>query len=138
MRQKIVDELKKVLSQISKDNGDQTNFERIAYWQDTPTEYNYNYLIYRDTTEEYERKGNTYKATLALEIVAIVVEINDTDAAILGNLAIEELIEAISKYQLCDTSLKIVRSHKFVETKGKTACQVELEVAATYKIAGLF
>ena len=137
MRQPIINKLEEILTKISTVNGYQTNFDKIVYWQDTPTEYSFNYLIYRDTTEEYERKGNSYLVKLALEIVAIVIENSDNQAANLGNLAIEDLIKAMANYQLCDTTLKLTRSHKFIETRGKTACQVELELSISYQIKGL-
>ena len=133
MRNKIITEIDNALKQISKANGYNTDFERFLYWASTPTEYDYNYLIYRDTTEEYNFHNTYYKAKLNLEIVAIVIE-TDTDAARLGNLALEDLIEACGQMQTCGFFVNLHRSHKFVETRGKTACQIELETQITHRI----
>ena len=134
MRNTIITEIDNALKQISKVNGYNTDFDRFLYWASTPTEYDYNYLIYRDTSEEYQKHNTYYKAKLNLEIVAIVIE-TDTPASILGNLAIADLIDAIKKMSLEDLIINLARSHKYVETKGKTACQIELEIDAIYRIS---
>ena len=133
MRNKIVTEIDTALKQISKANGYNTDFDRFLYWASTPTEYDYNYLIYRDTTEEYSKKNNDYKAKLNLELLAIVIE-NDTPAPILGTLALADLIKLIRSMKNCGFIINLHRSHKYVETKGKTACQIELEIDVTYRI----
>ena len=69
MRDKIINLFAENLSQISQANGFNTDFDRLLYWASTPTEYDYNYLIYRDTTEEYKYHNEKYKAKLNLEII---------------------------------------------------------------------
>ena len=133
MRNKIVTEIGNVLSQISKANAYNTDFDRFLYWASTPNEYDYNYLIYRDTTEEYSFHNTYYKAKLNLEIIAIVIE-TDTKAARLGNLALADLMRAVNQIASCGFLVNLNRSHKFVETKGKTACQIELEIDVTHRI----
>ena len=133
MRDKIIAAFETSLSKISKANGFNTDFDRLLYWASTPTEYDYNYLIYRDTTEEYIKHGEKYKAKLNLEIVAIVIE-TDTPAPILGTLALADLIRLIKSMKNCGFIINLDRSHKYVETRGKTACQIELELSVNYRI----
>lgn len=133
MRNQIIVDINELLEQINSDNGYNTNFDKILYWASTPTEYDRNYLIYRDTTEEYSSHNNYYKALLNLEIIAIVIE-TDTSASILGNLALDDLIKAVTNLSTQGWIITLNRSHKFVETKGKTACQIELEITINYRL----
>lgn len=133
MRDKIVTKFGEILSQINTSNGYNTDFDRFFYWASTPTEYDYNYLIYRDTTEEYSFHNTCYKAKLNLEIIAIVIETDNT-AALLGNLALDDLIKACRQMETCGFFVNLHRSHKYVETRGKTACQIELETQITHRI----
>jgi hypothetical protein len=123
-RSEIVTELDRVLSQIPNTT--------LIYWQDTPTQYDRNFLNYRDTTEEYKRQNQLHLARLNIEIVAVIIETN-VSAAELGNLALVELIGAVNNFSLKAITVDLLRSHKFVETKGKTAAQIELEIAVNYK-----
>ena len=121
------------LNSISTDNNYHTDFFAVTYWQATETQYEKNHLDYRDTTEEYDKNNLLYNTLLSIEIVAIVFETSTSSASDLGTLALEDLIRAIKGLSLDGVMFNLKRSHKYVETKGKTACHVELEIAVYYK-----
>ena len=133
MRNQIVPKIDTALKQISKASGYNTDFEKVSYWQNTATEYKQNHLDYRDVREEYAKNNSLYKADLIFEVTAIVIEQDDTTAARLGNLALEDLIKAMRSISWQGYFLYLKRSHKYVETKGKTACCIELEFVISYK-----
>ena len=132
-RVEIVAAVKNALLKISRKNQNQTNFSKVTYWQDTPSEYGQNHLNFRDEEENYKIENQRYKAELDLYIEAIVVE-TEKDAAELGTLALLDLIGAVKSLSLCGALFELVGSSKWVETKGKTACLVELKVKVKYKI----
>ena len=117
-------------------NGMTTNgysYEKITYWQDTNTQEDKNHLDYRDTTEE-EIEQNGYKgAILQIEISAIVLGDGALSAAEMGTLAIADIRQTINSLRILGKVPLIRRSHKYVETKGKTACLVEVEAEVKYK-----
>ena len=132
MRQEIIEQLETLLRNISTTNGYSCDFNRVLLWDDVPTEYSQNAIYVKDTREKYEKK-NKYTATLRLEIIAIVIETQDNPATKLGNLALEDLIEAVSQLSVCSSIVTLVDSFKWIETKGKTACQVELNIDVKYQ-----
>jgi hypothetical protein len=132
MRDEIVTQLETYLKNIATKNSYHTNFDKVTYWQTTPTEEEKNHLDFRDTTEEYQRENARHKSKLHFEIVATVFGGNKP-AAVLGNLALEDLIGAVKSFSYRGAIVELLRSHKFVETKNRTACQIELEIAICYK-----
>ena len=132
-RKEIVDAVATALNQISVTNGYSTNFSKITYWQDTDIQYGFNHLNYRDTTEEYSRKNTVYDTNLSIEIAAIVYGVEKEIAQELGTLALADIIAAVRSMVLPQCLFDLARSHKWVETKGKTAVCVELELIARYK-----
>lgn len=133
MRNQISEYIGQELAKITKANGYQTDFSRLTYWQDTPTEYKENHLDYRDVAEIYSKKNSLYLASVNFEVTAVVIEENGTTAQILGNLALEDLIKCVRSFSICNYILVLKRSHKYVETKGKTACCIELQFIVKYK-----
>lgn len=132
MREKIVNALVVALSQLDTVN---YVFEKKTYWQDTDTQYEKNHLDLRDTTAEMERQNKLYQGVLNLEITAIVWASNTNDAANLGTMALNDLIRMVRNLVFpCSAVLNNIRSNKWIETRGKTACHVQLELQVNYKI----
>jgi hypothetical protein len=134
-RDEIVAQIQLALGQISKLNDYYTDFERITYWQATPTQYEQNHLNFRDESEDYDLDNTKYHAKLPIIIEAIVMESQTDSAAELGTLALKDLMKAVGS---CSGSLRAAlfafkRSHKYVETKGRTAVLVELEIEVLYR-----
>ena len=132
MRQEIIEQLETLLGNISTTNGYSSDFNRVLLWDDVPAEYSQNAIYVKDTREKYEKK-NKYTATLRLEIIAIVMETPDNRATKLGNIALADLIKAVSQLNVCGSMVNLVESHKWIETKGQTACQVELNIDVKYQ-----
>lgn len=125
-RQEIVDAFHDAVKDVG-------NFDKITYWQDTDTQYGKNHLDYRDTTEEYTKKNIVYDAVLNIEIAAVVYGDENITAQQLGTLRLSDLIRAVRSLVLPQCLFSLARSHKWVDTKGKTACCIELEVVVHYK-----
>ena len=123
------------LKQISKDNEYSTDFEQVTYWQATPSQYEKNYLNLKDELEEYQPKNKTYDAQLEIMIEAVVIETAQKSAADLGNLALKDLIAAVTSLTIPQGIVHLKQSNKFVETQGKTACLIELVIQVLYKFA---
>ena len=132
-RQLIVEAVNAALSVVQENGVADTNFDKVTYWQDTDTQYGKNHLDYRDTTEEYTKKNTIYDATLNIEIVAVVYGDATLSAQQSGTLALADLIGAVRSLALPNCLFNLARSHKWVETKGKTACCIELELNVHYK-----
>jgi hypothetical protein len=126
VRQEIVDQLKTHLDALP-------SFSAVLLWDDVPTEYSQNAIYIKDVAEKYEKKNLVYIAILRIEIVAVVLETSQDTAAKLGNIALVDLIEAVSKLSLKGVIFNLVDSHKWIETSGKTACQVELNLDVKYQ-----
>ncbi len=131
-RAKIAEELETLLEDISTANGYATDFDRVEAWRDVPAQYDRNYLFWRDTKEKYEKK-NKYTATLKIEIIAVVLETANARADVLGTIALADLIRAVSQLKVCGAIVTLDQSHKYIETKGKTAAQVELNIDVKYQ-----
>lgn len=131
-RQKVTEELETLLENISTANNYATDFDRVEAWRDLPAQYERNYLFWRDTKEKYAFK-NKYTATLRIEIIAVVVEKQNARADVLGTIALADLIRAVSQLKVCGAIVTLVESHKYIETKGKTAAQVELNIDVKYQ-----
>ena len=112
-----------------------SNFDQITYWQATPSQYEKNHLNLKDGLEEYQPSNQKYDAQLEITIEAIVVETAKTSAADLGNLALKDLITAVTSLKIPQAIVHLKQSNKFVETQGKTACLIELVIQVLYKFA---
>ena len=132
-RSEIVGIVNNALVNISTANGYQVDFSKVTRWQETPTEYEENHLDFRDETAEYKWINNYYEAILPISITAVVFETTTTSAAVMGTIVLEDLMKAVETMVLCNAKFKLSRSHLYVETKGKTAAHVELEIVVDYK-----
>lgn len=126
MRQQILDRLTSLLKEVE-------GFERVRPWDEVPATYAQNEIFLKDTREKYEKKNSRYQATLSIEIVAIVIETEATTASDLGNIAIARLIEAVLKLSVCGAIVNLSDCFKYIATKGKTACEVELNIDVKYQ-----
>jgi hypothetical protein len=126
LRQEIVEDLKTHLDALP-------SFNAVLLWDNIPTEYSQNAIYIKDVSEKYEKKSQKYLASLKIEIVAVVLETAQDSAAKLGNIALDDLIQAVSKLSLKGVIFNLVDSQKWIETSGKTACQVELILDVKYQ-----
>lgn len=131
-RQQVVEQLETLLKEISVSNDYQTDFDQVDIWDNLPAEYGQNKIIIKDTKEKYEKQNTQYKNTLRLEIIAIVLEKPNKSASELGTIALYDLKQAVKKLSVCGAVPTLVLSNKFVETKGRTACEVELQIDVKY------
>ncbi len=131
-RQQVVDELEKLLKSISTTNNYQTDFDDVRVWDDLPSEYGHNEIIFKDTKEKYEKKNVEYKNTLRVEIIAVVLEQSGKPASKLGTIALSDLKQAVKKMSVCGAVTTLITSDKWVSTKGRTACEVELHIDVKY------
>ena len=126
LRQKIIDVLTDRLRSLP-------TFNRVLLWDNVPNQYSTNAIYLKDTREKYEKKNNVYVSTLRIELVAIVIETQDVSAADLGNLALTELIEAVMGVVVKGAIINLADSFKYIDTKGVTACEVELNIDVKYQ-----
>ena len=131
-RQQVIAQLEALLKAIGTDNGYSTNFERVRIWDDIPTEYGRNEIIIKDPRVGFEKKNN-YTAKVRIEIIAIVLETPTNSASELGNIALEDLVKAVLKLSVCSSIVTLADSYKWIATKGKTACEVELDIDVKFK-----
>lgn len=131
-RQEVIEQLETLLKDISTANGYQTDFAQVRSWDDLPSQYGQNEIVFKDPRCKFEKKNN-YTSTVRIEIIAIVLETATASASKLGNIALEDLIRAVSKLSVCKLMVTLVDSHKFIQTKGKTACEIELNIDVKYQ-----
>jgi hypothetical protein len=134
IRQSIIEQIETALAAIKIANGYSTDFNGVLVWDNLPTEYSQNAIYLKDTREKYQKQGNKYTCTLRIEIVAIVIESGSDTAALLGNLALADLIKAVCTVSHPGAFINLADAHKWIETKGKTACEVELNLDIKYQI----
>ena len=125
-RQEIIDALTKKLRSLP-------TFNQVLLWDNVPNQYSTNAVYLKDTREKYEKKNSVYQATLRIELVAIVIETKNVPAANLGNLALRELIEAVTGLTVKGAIFNLIDSFKYIDTKGITACEVELNIDVKYQ-----
>ena len=110
-----------------------STFDQVTYWQATPSQYEHDHLNVKDELEEYQPSNQKYDAQLEITIEALVVETAQKSAADLGNLALKDLIAAVTSLKMPQGIVHLKQSNKFVETQGKTACLIELVIQVLYK-----
>ena len=125
-RQQILVELTQLLNDLEE-------FEDVALWDNLPSQYGQNAIYLKDTRASYEKKNNLYLATLRIEVLAIIIETSDKSAAELGNIALARLIGAVTQLSIKGVIVNLADSFKYIDTKGKTACQVELNIDVKYQ-----
>lgn len=134
IRQSIIERIETALNNITIANGYSTDFNGVLVWDNLPTEYGENAIYLKDTREKYDKQGNKYTCTLRIEIIAIAIETPTDTAAKLGNLALADLIKAVCTVSCPGAFINLVSAEKWIETKGKTACEIELNLDVKYQI----
>ncbi len=124
-RQQIIDALTAKLRSLP-------TYKRVLEWDNVPSQYSFNAIYLKDTREKYEKKNDLYKAVLRIELVAVVIEQPDNSASELGNLALRELHQAVRTLQVNGAIFNLIDAFKYVDTKGVTACEVELHIDVKY------
>ena len=125
-RQEIIDALTEKMRSLP-------TFNRVLLWDNVPSQYEQNAIYLKDTREKYEKKNGVYQATLRIELVAIVIETRDVSAAVLGNLALTELIDGVTGLTVKGVVFNLADSFKYIDTKGVTACEIELNLDVKYQ-----
>ncbi len=125
----------KIQATIEAISSDKYSFDKYSNWQPTDTQYEKNHLDIRDEQEKSKRENGVYKTLLTIHVSAIIWESDKGTAEELGTLALADLIRAIRPLTLPGSGLiKNLESDKWVETKGRSQCQIELDIQVSYKL----
>lgn len=104
------------------------------YWHDPPLEYGEPALVYRDVGEEHSQIGRTHDNQLHVEIEGLIF----TDSpGVEGNKAIADIIRAIGvdpTWSGLAYDSRLNKNSTVVETEGKTAVRVLVEVDILYRV----
>jgi len=133
LQKTIVDNLGLLLSGISTALEYRTDWDRVVYWQDVPTEYEKNWLTYRDTFTEFTDANRQHEQVLTVEIQGWLF---GEDPANAGIDALNDLIEILGTDQTLGGScrfLQIKSCEKDCETGGRKVCTVTLTIALTFR-----
>lgn len=128
--QKILDAVRERLSQLKR-------YDQIEYWQDSPDQYQRNYLTYRDREITFTELNRQHEASLHLEIESTVFSLKG-DAAKLGTLAIAEIIRRVGQDPSWSGTVKrttLLRTGKdCTDTGGTQVCVCVVELLLTYRM----
>jgi hypothetical protein len=133
LQKTVLDNLGLLLSSLSTVNDYRTDWDRVVYWQDVPTEYESNWLTYRDTFTEFSEGNRQHEQVLSVEIQAWLF---GDDPATAGIEALNDLIEVLGTDQTLGGScrfLQIKQCEKECETGGRKVCTVTLTIALTFR-----
>lgn len=89
LQQTALETLGSLLASVSTANGYRTDWDRVVYWQDMPTEYDRNWLTYRDIFSEFSEPNRQHEQKLTVEIQGLLF---GQDPATAGILALNDLI----------------------------------------------
>jgi hypothetical protein len=132
LHQKIISELGNLLNQLT--NGYSIPWDKIVYWQDLPTEYDRNWLTYRDTFIEFTDKNQLYDQKMTIEIQGwIFGEQPETD----GTIALNDIIMVLGTnptLSRCVNLLQLKNCTKECETGGKKVCSITLTIEVSYRV----
>jgi hypothetical protein len=131
-RQPILDALEQRLLTVQPANGYLSKFVAVDYWGNT-TEYDQDWLCYRDPDEDYKEVNRQQENSLKVEIEASVF---GNEAPAKANQALKEILSALySDRQLGGLAhnLQFIRSSKICETGGKKACSLQLDIEIIYR-----
>lgn len=108
----------------------------LLYWQDYPTEYGGDAIVYRDLAEEAPiEKGNDHEHLLHVEIEGRVF---NALPGLEANLMLDEISQAIaSDITLGNKAIKVIfaGNETDVDTEGKTAARVLFKLDVLYRTA---
>ena len=132
-RKDIMAALGSQLNQIATPNYNTDIGQSVLYWQDYPTEYGTDALIYRDVAEDTIEKGLDHENTLHIEIEGR--KFSDTPG-IAANDMLADVIKALGT----DTTLgslaskmQLVGNETEVDTESKTCARILVKVDVLYR-----
>jgi hypothetical protein len=132
-RKDIMAALGSQLSQITIPNYNTDIGQSVLYWQDYPSEYGFDALIYRDVAEDTIEKGLDHENILHIEIEGR--KFSNTPG-IAANDMLADIIKALG----IDLSLNSLASKMFltgnetdVDTEGKTCARILVKVDVIYR-----
>jgi hypothetical protein len=132
-RKDIMAALGSQLSQITIPNYNTDIGQSVLYWQNYPSEYGFDALIYRDVAEDTIEKGLDHENILHIEIEGR--KFSNTPG-IAANDMLADIIKALG----IDLSLNSLASKMFltgnetdVDTEGKTCARILVKVDVIYR-----
>lgn len=132
-RKDIMAALGSQLSQILSPDYETDIGQAILYWQDYPTEYGIDALIYRDVDEDTIEKGLDHENTLHIEIEGR--KFSDTPG-IAANDMLADIIRALGTDVTLGSlasKMQLIGNETDVDTEGKTCARVMLKVDVLYR-----
>lgn len=133
LKQVLVENLGNLLSSLSTANGYRLDWDRVVYWQDLPTEYNKNWLTFKDIFTEFTDANRHDEHRQTIEIQGFVF---GEDPATLGIMAEADIIEVLGTNQTLGGISRILQlksSEKECETGGRKVCLVTLTIEVLFK-----
>lgn len=133
-RESVCRAIESLLNSISVEQGYNTDFEQVNYWQDVDTEYGFNHITFKDVFCDYERHNQLYTHNLDIKISAIVYGENPAEIGskalgdIINVIQINETLNGLSAYIILDNS------KKEVATAGLSRCLIELNLTVSYRL----
>lgn len=104
-----------------------------SYWQDYPTEYGVDALIYRDVAEDTVEKGLDHENTLHIEIEGRKfsdtpgIAANDMLADIVNALSVDSTLNSLALKMI------LVGNETDVDTEGRTCARILVKVDILYR-----
>lgn len=132
-RKDIMAALGSQLSQITTPNYNTDIGQAALYWQDYPTEYGTDALIYRDVAEDTIEKGLDHENTLHIEIEGR--KFSNTPG-IAANDMLADIIKALgTDLTLNSLALKtlLIGNETDVDTEGKTCARILVKLDVLYR-----
>ena len=132
-RKDIMAALGSQLSQIATPNYNTSIGQGVLYWQDYPTEYGTDALIYRDVAEDTTEKGLDHENTLHIEIEGR--KFSDTPG-IAANDMLADIIKALGVNTTLNSlvlKMFLIGNETDVDTEGKTCARILVKVDVVYR-----
>ena len=130
-RQEILSAIAQRLQTITITNGYNSDIgQKVLYWQDLPSEYEADCVIYRDTRHEFAKKNLDFNHQLTCDLQAVLFSSEDASAAlqdlitVVGNDDTWGKLATFSRLYMADIQLV---------TAGRRAIAVTLPVEIHYK-----
>lgn len=107
--------------------------QAVLYWQDFPTEYGIDALVYRDVAEDTTEKGRDHENLLHVEIEGRKysndpgIAANDMLADIIRALGVDITLNSLA------SKLELTGSETDVDTEGKTCARIMVKVDVLYR-----
>ncbi|MGA1256118.1 MAG: hypothetical protein ACO3YZ_03870 [Candidatus Nanopelagicaceae bacterium] len=132
-RKDIMAALGSQLSAIATPNYNTNIGQSVLYWQDYPSEYGSDALIYRDVAEDTVERGLDHENTLHIEIEGR--KFSNTPGATANDM-LADIIKAVGvDLTLNSLALKVflTGNETDVDTEGKTCAQILVKIDVLYR-----